>query len=245
VKVGVAVALAAMLAALPIIKNAIVFHSPSASSWVGLNLAQTATGLPLEQARHCDFLSAQREIAAQPAPSGLHPSLTGATKPSGYPNMNHIGLIARSAECAGIAQADIRAHFGAWLQQRIATFVHSHQLMSYNYVGDPRSRAAMELAERDLNPLSTAGRMTVLAGFLFLMFWCARQALRGKKRELHLCLFVLIGYFTVASHIANGVEQERMRYTIEPIYMLLAAEALMAAATVASRRRKLVEGAAS
>jgi hypothetical protein len=233
-----AVALAAILAALPTAKNAIVFHQASASGWIGMNLAQTAPALTMEQERHCTFIYAWQEVSSQPVAAGLHPVLTQKFKSSGQPNMNHVGLMDRGAECAKIAQDNIRANPGLWLNQRIEALVRSHQKLPYNYDFNPLGWSAMAPLEQAQQQLGALGRSLTIASYILLAFWAAREVFRGQRRELHLTLLLLLGYFTFASHIANGTEQQRMRYTIEPVYLLLTAEALMAAWRSRARSRQ-------
>jgi hypothetical protein len=236
-----AVALAVMLAALPTVKNAIVLHQASASGWIGMNLAQTAPALTEDQRRHCTFIYAWEDVSDQPVAAGLHPVLSQKFKSSGQPNMNHIGLMDRGAECAQIAQENIRANPGLWLSQRIAALVRSHQMLPYNYDFNPLGWSAMAPLERVQRQLGALGRSFTLASYILLAFWAAREAIRRQRRELHLALLVLIGYFTFASHIANGDEQQRMRYTIEPAYLLLTAEVLITVWRSRARRSQRVE----
>jgi hypothetical protein len=240
-RAAAAVALAVVLAALPTIKNTVVLKTPSASGWIGMNLAQTAPSLAPDQLRYCDFVPAQRDVASRPVEDNLHPVLTQAEKSSGYPNMNHIGLVARGAECFALAEANIRANSAAWLQKQVVALTGSHQLLPYDYDVDPLGWDAMAPLERAQAQLGAFGRSALIAIYLILAFWAAREAIKGSQRELHLRLLLFIGYFTLASHIANGHEQHRMRYTIEPVYLLLTAGILTAAARAASRLRRQPE----
>jgi hypothetical protein len=235
VRGAAAVAIAVMLALLPTAKNAVILHTPSASGWIGLNLAQTAPSLTPEQIRYCAFVPAQQDVSRKAVEADLHPVLTQAVKSSGYPNMNHSGLVARGAECFALAERNIEEHPIAWLQKQVEALVRSHQLLPYNYDVDPLGWDAMAPLERAQEQLGAFGRSSIIAIYLVLAYWAARESIKGSQRRLYLHLLFFIVYFTLVSHIANGREQHRMRYTIEPIYLFLTAGILMAAVRQASR----------
>ena len=64
--IGLALA-ATCLSALPSLKNQLTYGIPSASTWIGLNLAQTIPGGQFGAFAVCDFETAQRDgVAARP-----------------------------------------------------------------------------------------------------------------------------------------------------------------------------------
>lgn len=231
----IAAALAALaLSALPTLKNAALFGVPSASSWLGMNLAQTAPGLTPAQREACDFFPAHWNAARQPPPPGMtHPSLTQGHKASGDPNFNHAGLIARSQACASLAKDDILAHPLDWARGRLEALIGSHQKRPWAYDIAPSGwREAMGWLGGMLESSGALGRIAGLALYAGLWLWALRR--QGPDRPLILMLALIAGWFTFATHIANGGEQERMRFTIEPVYMIwmaLAARDLWAAFT--------------
>ena len=56
-----------------------------------------------------------------------------------------------------------------------------------------------------------------------------------KNPPFYLALMGVVAYFTLASHLLNGGEQGRMRYTIEPIYFLWSAYCSPASASASAR----------
>ncbi|MBI1340818.1 hypothetical protein GC169_11520 [bacterium] len=217
-------AAAALLAAIPTIKNAMLIGLPSASGWIGLNLAQTAPGGQVGALAGCDFVTAQRDAAATPPPdaANLHPVLSQMQKSSGHPNFNHIGLVERSKVCLGLARGAILADPAGWAGQRIAALFGSHQLNSFDYDVDPVGwTTLMGPAERALHASGAVGRSFMILLYLGLWMFALRRAQAGET--LYVFLLAFMAYFTLTSHALNGGEQARMRYTIEPIYLFLSA----------------------
>lgn len=227
---------ATALAAAPTAHNAMRFGLPSASGWIGLNLAQTATHLAAAERRHCDFALAWGDAARNaPARPDLHPALSAATKAGGEPNLNHWTMLERSRDCLALARGDMAAHPFDWAAGRVAAMVRSHQLMPWDYDFDPDGWTSamapvlkLQTAAGPLAPIATLG------WHLFMWAWLVRAMMVGPRRDINLLLALLIGFFTLATHLANGAEQERMRYTVLPAYLLVTAQIAVA---IASRRR--------
>ena len=222
-------ALALCVASLPTLKNAATYGYPSASTWIGMNLAQTVPGGQSGELVRCDFETAHRAAIAAPAPSRpVHPLLTQAWKDVGMPNMNHIGMVDISKECLGLARQAILHNPVGWIQQRLESLAGSHQLAPSNYGKDPLGwDRVMGSVERAYAQLGSFGRAAMIAWYIVLC-WFAIRSIRSNP-PFYLCLVLFIVYFTLASHIMNGGEQARMRYTLEPIYLFLAASLLAAA----------------
>jgi len=219
---------AVAISALPTIKNAVMFGLPSASGWIGLNLAQTAPGGQSGDLARCDFAAAHQASVAEGAPETGHPVLTRAWKSSGEPNYNHVGLVERSRDCLALSKDAILADLPGWTGERLAALLGSHQVLASDYDVDPlgwdRVMGPMERAHENLG---MAGRAAMILWVLAL-WWFAVKNIRTNP-HLYLLLLLFMGYFTLTAHLLNGGEQARMRYTIEPIYLFLTAGLLASA----------------
>jgi hypothetical protein len=223
-------ALATLFAALPSVKNLAIYGVPSASTWIGLNIAQTVPGGQRGELAQCDFDTAHRNAvaAAEALPAG-HPALTQAWKRPGAPNMNHVGMITISQHCLGLMKDVILQDPVNWFASRISTVMGTHQLPPSNYNADPLGWDAMfGPAERLTDSFGQVSRITMTLWYLLLL-WAGARMVRFDP-PLYLSLLGLIAYFTFAAHFLNGGEQARMRYTIEPVYLLFSAGLLAMAA---------------
>ncbi len=226
----IAIAIAAIvIASLPTIKNAITYGIPSASTWIGMNLAQTIPGGQSGEFVHCDFDTAQREgVAAHPGLPTDHPLLTQAWKNPNAANFNHAGMIATSQRCMDMTKAVILHDPIGWLSFRIETLIGTHQLAPSNYNADPLGwNAIFAPMESAVEATGSFARSLTILWYLVLIY-AGVKAIRSNP-PLYLSLLGLIAYFTFASHFLNGGEQARMRYTIEPIYLVFSAQLLLAA----------------
>ena len=221
--------LATGVCALPTLKNLAIYGVPSASTWIGLNLAQTIPGGQTGEFVHCDFDTAHREaIAANPGLPTDNALLTQTWKRPGAPNMNHIGMIATSQRCLDMTKNVILHDPIGWFAYRINVLVGTHQLPPSNYNADPLGwDAIFGPAERLTDSFGTISRISMTLWYLVLLY--VGLKLIRTNPPLYLSLFGVIVYFTLASHFLNGGEQARMRYTIEPIYLLFCAGLLAAA----------------
>lgn len=220
-------AAATLVAALPSIKNQIIYGIPSASTWIGLNLAQTVPGGQTGAMAHCDFEIAQREgVAALPGLPTDSPILTQVEKRPGMPNMNHAGMIATSKRCLDMTKDIILADPLRWIGFRLGILMGTHQLAPSHYGSDPLGwDRVFEPQERAFDSLGTFGRTAMTLWYLVLV-WFGAKSIRTNP-GLYISLLGVIAYFTFASHFLNGGEQARMRYTIEPIYLFFSAGLLL------------------
>lgn len=222
--------LAVFVAALPTIKNMAIHGVPSASTWIGLNIAQTVPGGQTGELALCDFETAHRNaVATHPGSPADHPLLTQTWKRPGAPNMNHPGMIAVSEHCLGLMKDVILKDPIGWTASRIGVLMGTHQLPPSNYNADPLGwDAIFGPAERLTASFGQVSRAAMTLWYL-LLIWAGVKCIRANP-PLYLSLLGVVAYFTLASHFLNGGEQARMRYTIEPIYLLFSA-ALLAMAT--------------
>ena len=131
-------ALAFCVACLPTIKNFMTYGVPSASTWIGLNLAQTVPGGQTGELVRCDFTTANRAAIAAPLPPrAVHPVLTVASKGPDAPNMNHAGMIETSRQCLNLTKDVVLRDPIGWAGGRLSALAGSHQLPPSNYDRDP------------------------------------------------------------------------------------------------------------
>jgi hypothetical protein len=215
--------LATGVSTLPTVKNTLTWGIPSASTWIGMNLAQTIPGGQTGEFVPCDFEVAYHQaFAATAAPVPGHPMYTQTWKRPGAPNMNNIGLIEPSKRCAGMMKTYILHDPIGWLASRIQVIAGTHQLPPSNYNADPLGwDAIFGPAERATESLGSLSRSTMTLWYLVLVYVGVRSI--RQNPPLYLSLMGVVVYFTLVSHLLNGGEQARMRYTIEPIYFLWSA----------------------
>lgn len=216
-------ALAFAISCLPTFKNMAVYGIPSASTWIGMNLAQTIPGGQTGEFIHCDFDIAQREgAAAHPGLPTDHPLLTQVWKHPGAANFNHAGMIPTSQRCLDMTKAVILHDPIGWLSFRIETMIGSHQLAPSNYNADPLGwNAIFAPVENAVDATGSLGRSLTILWYLVLVYVGVKHI--RTNPPLYLSLLGVIAYFTFAAHFLNGGEQGRMRYTIEPIYLFFSA----------------------
>lgn len=226
------------------LKNMILFGHFGSGSWVGMSLSQVAPGAP----RECGFdpLTADETKASRAltpfTQSYTHPSISSLRKNDRigkkYVNHNHIGFVYRSNYCREIAKELIAKNPQAFLKGRIRQFASSHTRLSDSYfiypigmkAGDPARRIANwrnvvylpvfrgNGAVHHLGPLFIP--LGIVAGGTIL---CLSPAFRGSlpagcAEAMFTGLWVMCWIYIVGYGF-NGGEQERMRFTIEPLFI--------------------------
>lgn len=214
--------LTTVISGLPIAKNSAQFGIPSSSSWFGINLAQTAVPFGSEQSIYCDFYLVHQTIwrENEPPQVSIFPSLTDTLKSSGHANMNHIAIAERAGECLGIARDAIQKRPVDWISDRFGQMISSHQTPSFAYFFDPDGWDQFDPEGFIETHIPAAGNL-LLTLYTLLVFWCVYRSVAGPQRRLFSVILFFIVYFTLVSHLANGQEQQRMRYTISPLYWFL------------------------
>ncbi len=222
-------AIAVVVSALPALKNLSVTGSLAASSWMGMNLSQTAVPLDSETGRYCDLYLAHQEILARGTGPGddRFPSLTEPLKSSGEANLNHAEIALRGQECLDLSLKAIGAAPFEWLGAGIARMAETHRIVSFDYLFQPDGWDRFE-PERLMARVPVLGDALALL-FLVLAVWAAFLARRGEAGRFYLVLLLLIGWVTLVSHLANGHDHQRIRYTISPAWWLLLATLVQSA----------------
>jgi len=212
----------------------------SNGSWMGMNLSQTVEWLSPEQRDRCLFRGVIEDIEEAHRAGRLSGPAAGRDK-----SVHDPAIIPRSRECAAMAASEILSHPGRWLTDRAETLVRSHRVWSWEYeYYAPIGWERMPIPDKSRTPppwaegaegwelfalfaLTAGGGLGALACGLF-----------GRRRGLAMALMLQVAAFTAASHIANGVEQNRMRHTIAPEWLMVAA-----LGADALRRRRAARGA--
>ncbi len=223
-RLGLLLAAAALIVSLaPSVKNEVRHGLFSNGTWVGLNLAQTAVRAP-EDAERCSFGRLRAEIEAR------HPGIRDP--------LHDEAVIPLSKECLASAKAGILARPLAWTKGRLDAAVVSHSLWPYEFkYYHPLGWERLPIVDRSLGggpdaPWERAVGWGILAWYIAIAAAAAGLLVRGRfgpQGGYVVALILLIAFFTAIGHAANGEEQNRMRHTIEPWWLMLAALSLEAA----------------
>ena len=205
----------------PTLKSVLVFGQPTTSSWLGFNISQTVQH-PNELEFQCRFSEAFEDIRqGRYTPYG-EPLLDAPLKSSGFVNANHALFLERGPVCVEAAVEIILEDPFGFAMSRLGPVVESHGTPSHYYFFGPIGWDMLEALDHpwdeDLAGAQTALRMVFAALILALL----GLAIGSKNRSLFVIVLAWILYFETVSHLLNGQEQQRMRYTIEPLYFLVA-----------------------
>ncbi|MDF2234233.1 hypothetical protein P2H44_16845 [Albimonas sp. CAU 1670] len=209
----------------------------SNGSWMGLNLAQTVEWMDADQRARCRFRPVIEDIE-QAHRDGLLPGPPAARDKS----VHDPAIIERSKECLAMAVAEIRAHPLEWAAGRVMTAVRSHRMWSWEYpLYAPIGWERMPIPDKSREGARWAegaegwGLFALLWGGFLLAAGAVVSGLMGRRAGLTFALLLQIAAFTAAAHVANGVEQNRMRHVIAPEWLMVTALGLDAL-----RRRRTV-----
>lgn len=225
VRTGILVAVVAVLvAAAPAVKNLAAFGQFAGGSWGGLNLAQVAPGLTDAERWQCSFgrLLAEGGLGTGPLEGEI---------------LNRAETAEASKACVPVALRAIAARPLEWMADVAHRTAASHLKAPYHYFFAPPGFArwphvAAPESLADPGGPSSATVLLLALGFLYYpAVAVAALSVAVRHRGRGPGLFAAIGlamvvWQTVVSHAANGGEQQRMRYTLEPVYLALAAVAL-------------------
>jgi hypothetical protein len=230
-----------MTLAVPI-KNMILFGNFGNGSWMGMNLAQVSP----DRLKQCDFdapltieeIESSKKLTSFTSSASERPILFSKRKNSGqYPNLNHIGYISRSNTCATLATQSIVDNIPAYALGSANRFLRSHRRLSDSFLAFPigmgddnpiqkianfRNTLFLPISNpngnRHIAPLSIP--IASLVGATLLVFFPNfRNSLPAGVLEVILAGFWMMLWLYAVGHLFNGGEQERMRFTIEPIFI--------------------------
>lgn len=208
---------------------------------MGMNLAQVAP----KRIERCEFTALEeREIVGTEEQSRFtrsskEPALKALTKRSGGgTNFNHAGYIARSSACQRKAVEAIASNPLSFTIARVTQFIYSYSLLSDSYFYSPKGlengSAGRQVADARNNiyipvHLKPGSRrhlapflipLGIAAGSWILMFSKSfRMATPKGAYEAIWAGFFIMAWIYVTGYLFNGVEQERMRFTIEPLFI--------------------------
>lgn len=224
------------------IKNFILFGYFGSSTWGGMNLAQVAprSGENINLLHQCsDFHPAnyrEYQLALEMVRPGVgyHNATMKIFKSDELtPNLNNIGLIQRSRKCAKLATQEILNDFRGYAAGRMDQFIHTFLMLSDSYFYYPLGLRGL-IVEKVIsirNVVYLPRRGTYLAPFIALgttlltpaLLWVNKKAFRKGSLEVAcLSLFVIL-WTLVLAYLVNGLEQNRMRFTVEPLLIFMVA----------------------
>ena len=233
---GVLVSIAAALAisVAPTLKNKVLLGGDFASSWTGMNLAQTLPDLDPALREHCRFRTVVEALESGQGLPGVavEPvgivSVDAMTKPeNGKANMNNLLVSKRAEACLAIYLDRAAADPWSLLVHLVKRIVVMHTFPPVVYGGRgvegwDAEVWIMRLHDR-LGPVAQAATALPYVLLLGYGLWRLRRA--EGRAPVTMALGVIV-YFTLVTHAANGVEQQRMRVSIEPLYWFLLLVAL-------------------
>lgn len=185
----------------------------------------------------------------------VHPSLLPYKYPSQPPdNFNYAGMIAAGKRDLRDGLAII-AHdpwrYGTFIGQRMAVVLRLPSLAYPLVPGLPNlmrdaglevtTKLPYQSLPRALRQLLSGGSVLLyglIPASLLLMAPFASCWRRREWRPFALCCLYLAGCLSLLSFLANGFEQERMRFGLEAAYLCMAALALEMLAEAAARLRR-------
>jgi len=162
---------------------------------------------------------------------------------SQIPNMNHIGYVSRSKKCKSLFFSSLKKEPHIYLFKRMQRFLFSHTILSDNFWYSPLN---LEVDSDSLIKSSTRIRNLIyfpifkyksrqhhLAPLVFPLFYILFPVyvLKNKNqffpntttKNFFLASLFFFLWLEIAGHLLNGGEQERMRFTIEPLFLSFAA----------------------
>jgi hypothetical protein len=219
---------------LPSIKNQIEFGFFGNSSWLGLNLSQVAP----EPGRGCRFDDFRRTL-----PQIAHDG-TAFNDPS---------IIPYAARCMDEAKSSISQDVGVYILQRARRFLASTKLTSSDYPLPPKAFESyprisgnnpIVLRDGSINYKGIACSTGVLSFNLVLFSTILVSPFRSRRdfRSLALISVVFLLIVVGLGHLANGREQERMRYSINSVlYFVFTVSSYSFAKGLIRRERSPIE----
>lgn len=244
----IAAALATVLAFSVPLKNLILYNTFSASSWMGINLmALVQSANPgLRSDIYCDyhneFSLREKELGAKGAfPQALEQPVNNLQyKTGGYLNQNHIGIIGRNKLCLDGARRYYLAAPIRLARNRLqALIVSSTRLSDHNFIRpvgledgsenlsliNARNNIYLPVPWRDGQRLFLAPALAIGSIFLWLPLQWYRLRRRGLLplgwSSLLAVSLLLVLWLLVVGHLANAGEQERFRFSVEPLMITI------------------------
>lgn len=208
----------------PGLKNSMLTGGEFASSWLGINLIQTLPSPGEELVTYCRFETVADLLVSGEAPPravGVV-SVDSPVKPSsGFPNMNNLLVSERADDCfkryVTKAREDPLAMLGFFGER----LVDSHGIPPFIYAFGPKGWDERTLVNRIYYKLGMLAEIVLLGLYGALFTYSIWKVWRGEDKAFMAICGLIIFYFTLVTHAANGIEQQRMRVTIAPVYWVL------------------------
>ena len=215
----VVAALALGLALAPSIKNQIKFGLFMNGSWAGLNVSQVIRDVQPSFDPSCNFFDV---LVRQEAIGILHSGTA----------LNNPGMIPLSKQCLKLSMSAAFQSPGPIISNRLSALVERHSMMPHDYFLSPINWQVIPDLPFGRNGSfnNTKEGLSVkifewftLGFYLFAFLSLVKLALTHEDRATRryfASLLIIALWFTAMSFAFNRAEQQRMRYTIEPFFLI-------------------------
>ena len=233
------------------IRNYMLFGSFSSSTWMGMNLARNvfhdatvrdSTDIAAIEpfstiSAYTHFLSAADTTAYDHIDlRDLHEE----KKNDSFINEKHVGYLAVSKLYMLSAKRRIRAHPVAFLQNIAQSSIIFFAPATRYSVTEPEARKIMyydlpysfnlsHLAKGKQQrrvALTLSAIPKIIVWLLVVGWWCRRIIKTRSIDALTVFIFLVLGYVFCVSSVFEHYENMRFRYEVEPLFLILAAQAL-------------------
>lgn len=257
-------ALAVLLALVVPLKNQLLYSHFGTGTWMGMNIKGVVDQAPpiLEPDLDCGYQTPPSAEENRLGREGLHPSVAShpvnaeVRKRGGFLNLNNVGYIGRSKRCLAAAHRQLMANPQALLRNRLQTLIVSSTHLADNYFVLPKGMPDGSPAFRGFEArnaiylrmpwkrgeLYLAPALALLTVVLILpLQWLVlrrRRCLPAGWSSLLAITLLLVLWVVVVGHLANSGEQERFRFTVEPLMLTALSVGLGLALPAAGRWRE-------
>jgi hypothetical protein len=234
------------------VKNYIVFGEFSASTWIGMNLSRNVfhdneftDSSRIEAYAPFSKISVYRQFI----PEGYERKFAGLNdrdllqemKNDSFMNMNHVSYIIVSKKYMDACKKYIKAHPTSYIKnvaqsciiyfapatRYSVTEFQARKIKYYDAVYSFNLSHFAKGKQQRRIALSISAIPKMLAYFL-AFFWLVRDWIRTRKIGLlNLFISVVIGYVFVVSSLLEHYENMRFRFELEPLFLLLAGQAIV------------------
>lgn len=214
-------ALALSCALAPSIKNQMNFGMFMNGSWVGLNLAGVVRSVDPEFEPTCDFISF---LKTQRVSGEIHPGTT----------LNSPDIVPLSKYCFEASKSAILSNPKAIVMDRLDALRMRHSMMPHDYFLPPTNWDLIpDLPfgrNGSFNNSNTAPSVKIFERFtlgFYVFAWLSLVKIAVTHQDLQTrrffgSLLLIALWFTAVAFAFNRAEQQRMRHTIEPFFLISA-----------------------
>lgn len=137
-------------------------------------------------------------------------------------NLNYLGLIASAQTDMQDAKKIIAAHPFAYIRRIITNMYETTKKPTY-FHNSLTLNSAVWITPKPVQALSIYGNYILYAAFPLIVLAMFVFNSRDRRYQYGFILFCLAFYILLTSSAFNGNEGERMRWAVEPLYLLFAA----------------------